>query len=186
MITARDLLVRFDSVEALRIDRLEIAPGERLGLCGPNGSGKSTLLRVLAGLLSPTEGRVDAPPPGRTVLVHQRPFFFRGTVRENVAFPLRLRKRPSAGADELLMRFEVSHLANRPARALSGGESRRVAIARALAAEPEVLLLDEPFAALDDEGVTVVKRVLGDFAETIVLAAPLMEPGAVDRIVELG
>jgi len=186
VIRARDISVRFDSVEAVRIERLEIAAGERFGLRGPNGSGKSTLLRVLAGLLPPTEGCVDAPPPGRTVLVHQRPFFFRGTVRDNVAFALRIRKRPSAGAGELLARLEVSHLSDRPAKVLSGGESRRVAVARALAAEPELLLLDEPFAALDDDGVVIVKRALEGFEGTLVVAAPEMETGTVDRVVELG
>lgn len=185
MIRARGIVVRFGGVEAVRIENLELAAGERLGLRGANGSGKSTLLRVLAGLLPPSEGHLEAPSPPRTVLVHQRPYFFRGTVRENVAFALRLRGRPARGAGTFLDRLGTSHLAERPARVLSGGESRRVAIARALAAAPEVLLLDEPFAALDEEGLAIVRLALEEFAGALVIASPDIEAERVDRIVEL-
>lgn len=185
MISIRGLSVRFNGLE-IRLDELDVGKDERLGLRGPNGCGKSTLMRVLAGMLKPTEGTIEGlPPPGKTVLVHQRPYFFRGTARENVAFALRVKRRPVAEADELLRKLGADHLADRAAKVLSGGESRRVAIARALAARPQVLLLDEPFAALDEEGAETVRAVLAEFKGTIVVAAPHLDDMPLDRIVEV-
>ena len=94
MIRLRDLEMRFDDVHALSLRALDIEESERLGIRGRNGSGKSTLMRILAGLLRPTSGTVEGlPPPGRAVLVHQRPHLFRGTARDNVAYALRLHRR---------------------------------------------------------------------------------------------
>ena len=185
MITVRDLVVRFGDDKELRFGALDVAPGERVGLVGANGCGKSTLLRVLAGLLPPTSGHVEGvPPPGRTVLVHQRPFFFRGTALENVLFASRVRRRGSSAA-AWLQKAGAGHLADRPAKVLSGGESRRVAVARALAAEPEVLLLDEPFAALDDEGAETIAALLDEFRGVVIIAAPHLDAALVDRVVDL-
>ena len=186
MIRLENIVVRFNGIEALLLPSLEVAAGERVGVRGANGSGKSTLMLVLAGLLQPTEGTVDGtPPPGRTVLVHQRPYFFRGTARENLVFALRLHGRPADEADAWLERLGAQAFADRAARVLSGGERRRVALARALATRPEVLLLDEPFAALDDAGMDSALAVLGEYEGTLVIAAPRMERVPVDRIVEL-
>jgi molybdate transport system permease protein len=186
VISVRDLTVRFNGVEGLRLDTLDIAANERVGIGGPNGSGKTTLLRVLAGLLAPTHGEVaGVPPPGRTVLVHQHPYFFRGTARDNVVFALRLKHRPPAEADVWLDRLGIRHLADRTAQVLSAGERRRVAVARALAAAPEVLLLDEPFAALDDEGRASLGAALAGFGGTLLIAAPHVDDAPVDRVVEL-
>ena len=193
--------MRFDAVEALRMESLDVERGEALGIRGSNGCGKSTLLRVLAGLLDPTEGSVSGVPPlGRIVLVHQRPYFFRGTARENVAYAAGLARRrlvrqmtkdgnvPRLGpipVDEWLEAVGATHLADRPAKVLSGGESRRVAVARALAAEPELLLLDEPFAALDDDGAATMNGVLEAFRGTLVIAAPHLDEVGLSRIVEM-
>ena len=187
MIEARNIVVRFNGVEAVRMESLDIERGERLGVRGANGCGKSTLLRVLAGLLVPTEGTVTGiPVPGRVVLVHQRPYFFRGTARENVAYALKVAGRPASDADGLLELLAAGGLAERAAKVLSGGESRRIAIARALAVKPELLLLDEPFAALDDEGAATVRGILETFDGTIVIAAPHLEGAPVTRVVEIG
>ncbi len=183
---ARDLLVRFGDVVALSLPLFEVAPGTTIGIRGPNGSGKSTLLRVLAGLQPPTSGTIEGVPPrGRTVLVHQRPYFLRGTARDNVAYALCLAGREATGAEPWLARLGAAHLASRIARTLSGGERRRVAVARALACEPEVLLLDEPFAALDEEGAASVRAALATFEGTVLIAAPDLGGMAVDTEIEL-
>lgn len=141
---------------------LEVAPGEVVALLGPSGAGKTTLLRGIAGLV-PGQGTVRAhgqevgalaPEARGIVYLHQTPRLFPHLdVIGNVAFPLRLRgiSRPSAHrrAADLLERVHLAKLATRPIAGLSGGERQRVALARAMAADPRVLLLDEPFAALD-------------------------------------
>ena len=163
--------------EVLRIDRLSVASGGLLCLVGPTGAGKSTLLRLLAGLEAPATGRLllggqplegREPPPDvrrRVTLVFQNPLLLAGTVRANVEYGLWLQgeRRPRPRADEALGQLGLGHLADRPARALSGGETRRVALARALAIEPEVLLLDEPTAHLDPAQVGLVEQVIGEY-----------------------
>lgn len=173
MIRLEGIEMCFGRVHALSLSALDIAAGERLGVRGRNGSGKSTLLRILAGLLEPTSGRVvGVPPPGRTVLVHQRPYLFRGTARDNVSYALKLAGRSRREADGWLDRLGALHLAARRAVDLSEGERRRVALARALATRPEVLLLDEPFAALDESGIECVCACLESFTGTLLIAAP--------------
>ncbi|MCK6458815.1 MAG: ATP-binding cassette domain-containing protein [Planctomycetes bacterium] len=183
MIRAHGLVVRLDGIEALRLGSLDVADGERVGVRGPNGSGKTTLLRVIAGLLKPTEGSVEAPR--RTVLVHQQPYFFRGTARENVAYALRLNRHPVREAGEWLSKLGAAAFADRPASTLSEGQRRRVAVARALAAHPEALLLDEPFAGLDAEGHATVASALEAFEGTLLIAAPHLEHVPLHRIVEV-
>ena len=186
MIRLRDIEMRFGEIVALTLPALDIERGERLGARGRNGCGKSTLLRILAGLLEPTRGTVEgAPPPGRAVLLHQRPYLFRGTARDNVAYALRLAKRPVSEAGAWLERLGATAFADRVARELSGGERRRVAIARALAVRPELLLLDEPFAALDEPGEDALVACIEDFDGTLVIAAPDLSEISLGRVVEL-
>src|SRR5262249_8741565 len=150
---------------AIAIDDVsfEVAPGDLCALLGPSGSGKSTVLRIIAGLERPTAGEVrmgglplgDMPPYERGVgFVFQSYALFRHLdVFENVAFGLRVRNEEpeaaSARVHELLELFGIGALAHRRPHELSGGQRQRVAMARALAPRPWVLLLDEPFAALD-------------------------------------
>jgi len=186
VIRVRDLVVRFGGVTALSLPSLEIASGEALGVCGPNGSGKSTLLRVLAGLQAPTSGSAaGAPPPGRTVLLHQRPWLFRGTALDDAGLALRAhgvhRRERHRKAAAMLERLGVLSCANRATRALSGGERRRVALARALLAEPELLLLDEPFAGVDADGRRLVLEAVVSCPATRVIASPDREPALAAR-----
>jgi len=186
MISVRDLCVRFGNVTALRLARLDLAEKETVGVVGPNGSGKSTLLRVLAGLLPATSGTIsNLPRPGRVVLVHQEPYFFAGSARENMAYALRLAGRPASEAEGWLQRAQAEHLADRPARTLSVGERRRLAIARALAVAPQLLLVDEPLAALDTVHRDIIKNELADFPGTLLVAAPVVDGLTYDRIVNL-
>ncbi len=148
--------------EILRGVDLAVSPGEVLAVVGRSGVGKSTLLSVMAGLIRPDSGLVRSELGDgvvRTATVFQQPHLFPWLdVADNVAFPLRLKDHPRAGtrrrhrrqrAHEILEALDIAHLGTRRAAGLSGGEQQRVAIARAVAAEPDVLLLDEPFSALD-------------------------------------
>jgi sulfate/thiosulfate transport system ATP-binding protein len=162
-IAIRRVTKRFGEFVAVDNVSLAIASGSLTALLGPSGSGKSTLLRIVAGLEHPDEGDVsihgeDAtglPPQERGVgFVFQHYAAFKHmSVRDNVAFALKIRKRPREEirdrVGELLRLVQLEGLANRYPSQLSGGQRQRMALARALAAEPRVLLLDEPFGALD-------------------------------------
>ena len=158
---------RYGRFPALKGVSLEVRPGEFLALLGPSGSGKTTLLRVIAGLETPDAGRVDfegedflalSPRERRVGLVFQHYALFRHmSVADNIAFGPRSRpgpqRPPRAEIDErvrrLLALVQLDGLEKRFPDQLSGGQRQRVALARALAIEPRVLLLDEPFGALD-------------------------------------
>jgi sulfate transport system ATP-binding protein len=153
----------FGAQPVLRDVSLSLPSGELTALLGPSGCGKTTLLRILAGLEAPDAGEVlvsgeaitERSARERNVgLVFQHYALFRHmTVGENVAFPLTVRKRPAgevkARVQELLALVQLEGLAGRYPTQLSGGQRQRVALARALATQPSVLLLDEPFGALD-------------------------------------
>jgi sulfate/thiosulfate transport system ATP-binding protein len=154
---------RFGDFAALDDVSLEVRDGSLTALLGPSGGGKSTLLRVIAGLEQPDAGRVDiagqdathTPPQRRNVgFVFQHYAAFKHmTVRKNVAFGLTIRRKSkdeiAARVDELLRLVHLEGLADRYPAQLSGGQRQRMALARALAVQPRVLLLDEPFGALD-------------------------------------
>jgi sulfate transport system ATP-binding protein len=163
MISVSSVSKRYGEFAALDGVSVDIAPGSLTALLGPSGSGKSTLLRVIAGLEVPDEGRVvlededvtTLPPQRRDIgFVFQHYAAFKHlSVRENVAFGLKVRKRPKAEVkakvDELLGIVGLAGYQERYPSQLSGGQRQRMALARALAIEPKLLLLDEPFGALD-------------------------------------
>ena len=154
---------RFNDFTALDDVSVDIPTGSLTALLGPSGGGKSTLLRIIAGLEQPDSGSIeiegedstDLPPQRRNVgFVFQHYAAFKHmTVRGNVAFGLQIRKRPKreieARVDELLSLVHLRQFADRYPAQLSGGQRQRMALARALAVEPRVMLLDEPFGALD-------------------------------------
>jgi sulfate transport system ATP-binding protein len=163
MISARNVTKRFGEFVALDEVSVHVPSGALMALLGPSGSGKSTLLRVIAGLEQPDAGEVfisgreatQLRPQQRGVgfvFQHYAPFKHM-TVADNVAFGLTVRRRPKEEirkrVHELLELVQLEGLGKRYPAQLSGGQRQRMALARALAVEPEVLLLDEPFGALD-------------------------------------
>ncbi len=154
---------QFGDFTALHEVSLQVPEGSLTALLGPSGSGKSTLLRIIAGLEGPDAGSIeidgqdvtDARPQDRCIgfVFQHYAAFAHMSVRENVAFGLRIRKRPRdevrEKVDELLALVGLTAWAERRPSQLSGGQRQRMALARALAVQPRVLLLDEPFGALD-------------------------------------
>ena len=162
-ITVVDVTKKFGDFVALEDVSVAIPEGSLTALLGPSGSGKSTLLRVIAGLEEPDRGQVllgdvdvtdrQARERGVGMVFQHYAAFKHMTVWDNVAFGLKVRKRPRAEiasrVHELLELVQLEGLAKRYPAQLSGGQRQRMALARALAVDPEVLLLDEPFGALD-------------------------------------
>jgi sulfate transport system ATP-binding protein len=162
-IVVENVSKRFGSFQAVDQVSLEIKTGSLVALLGPSGSGKSTLLRLIAGLETPDSGRILLTGKDATYesvqnrnigFVFQHYALFKHmSVRKNIAFGLEVHKVPKprikAKVEELLSLVQLSGLGDRYPSQLSGGQRQRVALARALAVEPKVLLLDEPFGALD-------------------------------------
>ncbi len=173
----------FDTFPALHDVSLEVRSGELIALLGPSGSGKTTLLRLIAGLEQPTTGRIffgDEDASAKSIrernvgFVFQHYALFRHmTVADNIGFGLKVRPaqtRPASAeirqrASELLDLVQLSGLEKRYPAQLSGGQRQRVALARALAIEPKVLLLDEPFGALDAQVRRDLRRWLREIHE---------------------
>jgi sulfate/thiosulfate transport system ATP-binding protein len=162
-ITIAQVSKKFGNFQALENINLNVEPGTLVALLGPSGSGKSTLLRTIAGLETPDQGRVQINDRDTTNLdirkrnigfVFQHYALFKHlTVRQNISFGLDIRKKPRKvirqRVNELLELIQLEGFGDRYPGQLSGGQRQRVALARALAVQPEVLLLDEPFGALD-------------------------------------
>ncbi|RUR03140.1 sulfate/molybdate ABC transporter ATP-binding protein [Labedella endophytica] len=192
--------------------RITVAEGETVALLGPNGAGKSTLLGLAAGLIAPDRGRatlggrvlLDVGSSGRQVvlpawrrgvslLAQEALLFPHLTVRENVAFGPRStgasRAEARRSADAWLERVDATDLARRRPAELSGGQAQRVAVARALATEPELLLLDEPLAALDVSVAPAIRRLLREVLQhrtAIVVTHDVLDAYTLaDRIVVL-
>jgi ABC-type sulfate/molybdate transport systems ATPase subunit len=174
--------VRFshDLTNVITIDQLNI-PGQACTvILGDNGAGKTTLLSLLGFILTPASGAIlycgeqvstqnNLSLRRRIATLHQRPYLFRGSVLDNAALALKLRKATTSIAKstalQALQQVGLSDLATRPANSLSGVEAQRVALARCLATKPEVLLLDEPFSHLDQFSVKMIKSVINRFVE---------------------
>jgi sulfate transport system ATP-binding protein len=214
-IEVRNVSKRFGSFQALETVSLDVGTGALTALLGPSGSGKSTLLRIIAGLEQPDAGEIrlageDATPlptqqRGVGFVFQHYAAFKHMTVRDNIAFGLRVRKRPKAEivarVDDLLALVQLQGFGGRYPAQLSGGQRQRMALARALAPEPRVLLLDEPFGALDarvraelrvwlrrlhDEAHTTTVFVTHDQEEAMDVAddVVVMNKGRIEQIAE--
>lgn len=194
---------------------LDIHENEFVCVVGPSGCGKSTLLNIIGGLETPTEGtvtvdgkEVEGPGPDRGIVFQQYALFPWLTVEENVKFGLKLQKKPKDEVDEIAHRYikmvELEDIAKSYPKELSGGMKQRVAIARAYAMNPHVLLMDEPFGALDAQTRTQLQSellktwqdekktcffVTHDIEEAIILAQRVVimyaRPGRVKEIVPI-
>ena len=182
-----DISHRFGDVLAVRDINLDIAGGELVALLGPSGCGKSTLLRIVSGFIRQSSGRVlfdgepvDHLPPSRRgagIVFQNYALFPHMTVAENVAYGLEAQKWPrrriAPRVAEMLALVHMSEFAARKPRQLSGGQQQRVALARCLATDPKVLLLDEPFGALDKnlrlDMQIEVKRLQREYGITTIL-----------------
>jgi sulfate transport system ATP-binding protein len=191
-LSIRQVTRRYGAFHALDEFSLDIAKGEFVALLGPSGSGKSTLLRILAGLDEPDCGAVlrdgedllalPAQHRGVGLVFQHYALFAHMTVSDNVAFGLRVRpraRRPSrreiaTRVDALLRRVQLEALARRYPAQLSGGQRQRVALARALAVEPSLLLLDEPFGALDAQVRVSLRAWLRDLQRSLGLTTLLV------------
>ncbi|HIJ86356.1 MAG TPA: ABC transporter ATP-binding protein [Desulfuromonadales bacterium] len=189
LLEVRDLIVARGGVEVVRVPSFSLKEHETMALIGPNGSGKSSFMLSLACLLRPTSGEIifrgeplnydggETAFRRKIAMVFQEPLLFDTTVYENVAAGLKIRRVPvqeiRTRVDTCMERFKIPHLAERSARKLSGGEAQRTSLARAFATDPEVILLDEPFAALDPPTrqalIEDLERVLRESGTTAII-----------------
>lgn len=166
MIQIRDLLIQRNGRDALRVDSLDVARGETLAVVGPNGAGKSTLLLALAHLLRPLRGEIrfegklltdwdELEYRRKLAFVFQDPLLMDMSVEDNIGLGLKFRGMAMEEIRPRVMRWMksmgVDNLAKRRAGQLSGGEAQRVSLARAFVLDPELLLMDEPFSAVDPQ-----------------------------------
>ena len=192
-----DVARRFGTSWVLRGVTLDVHAGEVVGLMGANGSGKSTLLRIIATLLRSQHGSVRvcghdvarAPHSVRACigyLAHSPGLYDDLTARENLAFAATMLEREHSDVDRVLDRVGLSSAAGRQVRRMSAGMQRRVALARLILTEPRVLLLDEPYANLDPDGIALFNSLLAEWvsngaAALIVLHERAPASGLLDR-----
>lgn len=166
MISVKNLVVQRNGRDALKISTLEIKKGETIAVIGPNGAGKSTFLLVLARLIKPSQGEIffngklqqdwdNLEYRRKIAFVFQDPLLMDMSVQDNIALGLKFRGVNKGNAQEQVIRWSdamgVAHLLGRRAGQLSGGEAQRVSLARAFILDPELLLMDEPFSAVDPQ-----------------------------------
>ncbi len=155
-LTARGVTKRFGDRVVLDGFDLTLDPGSRTSLVGPNGSGKTTLLRIIAGVLNPDAGTVTIAPATRSAVAFAPPgdraLHLRLTASRNLEFFAAISDAGPQAAQQALDLFEAGHLADRVVASCSSGERRRIALARAFATRAPVILIDEPYSDLDDDG----------------------------------
>jgi tungstate transport system ATP-binding protein len=175
-LTARDLEMSFGSRRLFQAELLELRQGDVIYLQGDNGSGKSTLMKILAGLMRPTKGNIDAvgfatnawwrrnPLLGKAVYLHQHPYLFDGTVEYNLNYGLSFSTEAKAKAKQRTAQAidmaQLGSLLHARASNLSGGEMQRLAIARAWILQPTLLMLDEPTSNMDKDSQALVLQMI--------------------------
>ena len=190
MITLNNITRTYGDRRVLDIKELHIGKGERTALTGANGSGKSTLLKILSGVISPDN---SAPEVNGSVLyMPQKILSFDMSVLKNVTYSLKgSKKDKEERAMEALKKTGLSHLYNKNALSLSGGEAARLSLARILVRDCDILLLDEPTGAVDVEGTLIIEEALKTYASekgcTLIIAthSPLQAKRLAERVIML-
>ncbi len=166
-ISIKELAYSYGKNEVLSINKLLIKKGITTVFLGANGSGKTTILKVLSGIFTPSKGLMLPKPESlkkESVLVHQNPYLFSGSVKYNIEFGLKIRNISKPIRQTIIQKVlsdaQLLNLINRRTSSLSGGEKHRLAIARALALDPDILVLDEPFANIDSESRNVIEDLI--------------------------
>ncbi len=164
MIELNDLIVQAKDRVILDIPSLRLTKNKRYGIIGENGSGKTTLLRVLAGTITPTQGRIKGIKRDETMgYLPQSPYAFSFSVMRNISMAFDHSKLGENQAREMLKSVGMDHLLHSVGNKLSGGEKQRLGLARVLAMPREILLLDEPSSATDIRGTDIVEALLQDW-----------------------
>ena len=185
MVEIKNLKKCYGERTVLDIPELIINDGEILALAGANGSGKTTLLKILGGITKASEGSLSIP--GSILYMPQNSYAFRGDTVKNITMSGADRK----SALELLEKLELSHLADKKAKSLSGGELQRLSLCRVLSKKCDVLLLDEPTSACDAKGAELVIKAIKDYQSncgcTVIMSthSPMLALNGSDRLIIL-
>ena len=185
MVSINNLKKIYGERTVLEIPKLIINDGETVAFAGANGSGKTTLLRIVEGILKATEGKIEAPK--KMLYLPQQNYAFRGDLKKNIT----LGGGDKNIAEKMLQKLELSHLKDKRASSLSGGELQRLALCRLLARDCELLLLDEPTSACDAKGAELVISAIKEYQKkqgcTILMSthSPLLASNAADRLIIL-
>ena len=145
----------------LDIESLTFNKGETVAIVGPNGSGKSTLLKIIADTIKADKGEIERE--GKLLYLPQQSLPFRKSVRKNIFYTMENSDNKEIRCDEILSKLCLSHLADKNAKGLSGGEAQRLALGRVLVNESDFLLLDEPSSAADIEGTEIIEKAITDY-----------------------
>lgn len=179
-LVAQNLEMRFDNKLLFQCEHLSFDQEQVIYLAGDNGSGKTSLMKLLAGLLSPTQGKISAqgfaPIPwwksskllGKALYLHQHPYLFDGSVQYNLtyALPNAQRAKQANRIEQSIEMAQLGHLLQENATHLSGGERQRLAIARAWLMQPRLLMLDEPTSNMDRESQTLVLAMIKELKQS--------------------
>jgi len=153
----------------LDLPELTIPAGKIIALTGGNGSGKTTLLNLLGLIQTPQQGKIQCDITAeRIALLPQKPYMLRGSVYDNLNLALKFKSQNQnhvVAIQRTLDQFQLTHLTDKPAKKLSGGELQRVALARAIITNPEILLMDEPFSHLDDNSARLLEDFIKDYCQ---------------------
>ncbi len=166
-ISIKELAYSYGKNEVLSINKLLIKKGITTVFLGSNGSGKTTILKVLSGIFIPSKGVILPEPESlrkKSILVHQNPYLFSGSVKYNIEFGLKIRNISKPIRQSIIQKVlsdaKLLNLINRKTSSLSGGEKHRLAIARGVALNPDILVLDEPFANIDSASRNVIENLI--------------------------